>query len=633
MDPITTTALTATVTEVVKRATSAVMDGNWRSDLEPAKHLLHQLLDGYARDQLANRYVINVLKMRTLHSPDSDVYLNEVYTPLRLRPISDTQRNYEIKIKDNKVIEHSGIVNIVGIAGQGKSTVMRKLFWEELKKSKRIPFLIELRKVETTIVDYFKGILTNIGVVCNDNDIGFLLQSKKVVLMLDGFDEISTNDRPRILNEIKNVLHMRFHCPIITSSRPDTEICREVGVNTFVVQPLEVEEVLFLLEKLNSGGEVNELSDLIRSNIYLQETLITPILVNLLFVCYPYLDAVPKNVSDFYNKLFMTLFQRHDKIKNYKRERVSGCTDEQVSSIFNSFCFNSFNKGDADFTDQLLHKYISSSLRLEDLNPVDASKVVTDIIEITCLLQQDGFDKYLFLHKSIQEFHAARFLADCRHERKQSIYSQILNNIDRDQKWDNVINFLSKIDEDDFLEMLLIAKCRKEHIGYIKTNDYTVVENAINKMVDNKNVLLTYNSRSGSLKFESAQSIQVNTLISTLNLLRYGERKLEESIDKPLENAVRQMNEIMSGISDYSSPEKFIDDVLNISLTKVNESLTGSQKIEVPTLDYLKILGQYNLLEESVRDYLINYHQDFFLPIEIKLNNAEQILDLEFKIF
>ncbi|EKA7357625.1 NACHT domain-containing protein [Vibrio parahaemolyticus] len=632
MDPITTTALTVTVTEVVKRATSAVMDGSWSSDLEPAKHLLHQLLDGYARDQFTNRYVINVLKMRTLHSPDSDVYLNDVYTPLRLRPISDTQCNYEIKVKNDKVIQHSGIVNIVGIAGQGKSTVMRKLFWEELKKSKRIPFFIELRKVETTIIDYLKGILTNIGLVCSDDDVGFLLQSKKVVLMLDGFDEISTNDRPRILNEIMNVLHMRFHCPVITSSRPDTEICREVGVNTYIVQPLEVEEVLFLLEKLNSCGEGNELSDLVRSNVYLQETLITPILVNLLFVCYPFLDAVPENVSDFYSKLFMTLFQRHDKIKNYKRERVSGCTDEQVNNIFNSFCFNSFNKGHADFTDQLLHKYISSSLRLEDLDPVDASKIVTDIIQITCLLQQDGFDRYLFLHKSIQEFHAARFLADCRHERKQSIYSQILRNIDRDQKWDNVINFLSKIDEDDFLEMFLIAKCHKEYIGYIKTNSSTVVENAINNMAENKNVHLTYNSQSGSLEFELAQSIQVNTLISTLNLLRYGERKLENTIEKPLENAVRQMDEIMSNISSFSSPEKFIDDALNVTITKVNESSTGSQKIAIPILDYLKILGQYNLLEEAVRDYLESYHRDFFLPIEVKLNNADQILDLEFKV-
>jgi hypothetical protein len=180
--------------------------------------------------------------------------------------------------------------------------------------------------------------------------------------------------------------------------------------------------------------------------------------------------------------------------------------------------------------------------------------------------------------------------------------------------------------------MFLIAKCHKEYIGYIKTNSSTVVENAINNMAENKNVHLTYNSQSGSLEFELAQSIQVNTLISTLNLLRYGERKLEKTIEKPLENAVRQMDEIMSNISSFSSPEKFIDDALNVTITKVNESSTGSQKIAIPILDYLKILGQYNLLEEAVRDYLESYHRDFFLPIEVKLNNADQILDLEFKV-
>lgn len=39
----------------------------------------------------------------------------------------------KVVIKDGVTLPFHGIVNIVGIAGQGKSTILRKLFSEEIK--------------------------------------------------------------------------------------------------------------------------------------------------------------------------------------------------------------------------------------------------------------------------------------------------------------------------------------------------------------------------------------------------------------------------------------------------------------------------------------------------------------------
>lgn len=36
-------------------------------------------------------------------------------------------------IKDGVTLPFDGVINIVGIAGQGKSTILRKLFSEEIK--------------------------------------------------------------------------------------------------------------------------------------------------------------------------------------------------------------------------------------------------------------------------------------------------------------------------------------------------------------------------------------------------------------------------------------------------------------------------------------------------------------------
>ncbi|MXC43639.1 NACHT domain-containing protein, partial [Escherichia coli] len=91
-------------------------------------------------------------------------------------------------MKDGVTLPFHGIVNIVGIAGQGKSTILRKLFSEEIKKSERMPFFIELRRVKNAnIIAYLADILNTFGVGCSEDSLKILLQSQRVVLMLDGF--------------------------------------------------------------------------------------------------------------------------------------------------------------------------------------------------------------------------------------------------------------------------------------------------------------------------------------------------------------------------------------------------------------------------------------------------------------
>lgn len=62
-----------------------------------------------------------------------------MYHPLRIRgviPNSSSQL-----VKDGFYIENEKITNIIGIAGQGKSTILRKIFVEQLFNGNKIPFL------------------------------------------------------------------------------------------------------------------------------------------------------------------------------------------------------------------------------------------------------------------------------------------------------------------------------------------------------------------------------------------------------------------------------------------------------------------------------------------------------------
>ncbi|WP_152467876.1 hypothetical protein [Vibrio fluvialis] len=91
------------------------------------------------------------------------------------------------------------------------------------------------------------------------------------------------------------------------TTRPGTEICSEVDITNLKVEKLKVDDIISILSKLDKSSEIEELPSIIINNEQLQETLVSPILVNLLYVCYPYLDTVPESVVDFYDKLFITL--------------------------------------------------------------------------------------------------------------------------------------------------------------------------------------------------------------------------------------------------------------------------------------------------------------------------------------
>ncbi|MFA0173146.1 hypothetical protein AB4424_24510, partial [Vibrio splendidus] len=133
MEPATTLTMVA-LKHIVTHVTKKILDKPWTQDTEQGKGLLRQLSEDYPAQVYAEKYVSRFMKMRTLHSAESDVYLDEIYSPLKLVVQSNDD---ELTVDDNFTLSYRRVINIIGIAGQGKSTILRKLFLEELKKGDR----------------------------------------------------------------------------------------------------------------------------------------------------------------------------------------------------------------------------------------------------------------------------------------------------------------------------------------------------------------------------------------------------------------------------------------------------------------------------------------------------------------
>ncbi|MDE4684214.1 NACHT domain-containing protein, partial [Klebsiella pneumoniae] len=168
---------------------------------------------------------------------------------------------------------------------------------ESIKNGDKIPFFMELRKIEKIGVEaaLIKN-LSEIGVSTTEAELEYLLKSGNVCLLLDGFDEISSSLREKNLTEIID-LNKKYDLQIITTSRDGTEICNESGIINYKVNKINRSDILAIIKKLSNSNEVEkdtlpQILHMLKENSSLVSTLNSPLLVTLFYICYPHLDSI-----------------------------------------------------------------------------------------------------------------------------------------------------------------------------------------------------------------------------------------------------------------------------------------------------------------------------------------------------
>lgn len=570
----------------------------------------------------ANNYASKFLKTRTLHSAESDVFLDEIYTPLDL---TNSNRRAKITINEKYSIKKYRSINIVGIAGQGKSTILRKIFLEEMKRGDYFPLFIELRRInnEHSIIDHLMFELTEIGVSCTKNNIENFLSSGRALLLLDGFDEVHSTKRMKTLREIMHIEN-KYNTKLISTSRPDTEVCIEPGRENLFVRELDKNKILNILEKLDRNTQNKEINDVIKSNILLQEILKTPILVNLFYVCYPYLDTVPRHAIDFYNRIFMTLYSRHDKIKNFSREKYSNITASKAQDIFDAFSYFSLINDDLEFTEQSLVKNLKLAFEAERVDEEKIENIKSDIISITCLIQSDGFDRYVYLHKSIQEFHAARFIANLDADLKRNIYTMIESNIISDSSLDNVVKFLQIIDKKDFFGMLIKHLFEKHEISSTQEKiEHKTIEKITKQATAKKTIGFNYSEENKTYEPSYIPSPISGSVLPIINLIKYGERFNDGTTDQfTFEKIIAAHN----NENQYTQEQiELLHNKRNKTANKIKNDLWNGDR-EYDFQEYLITFGIYNDLEKIIKEVVEDFHIEYLKPSQVERDNMKNFL-------
>jgi predicted NACHT family NTPase len=162
-------------------------------------------------------------KIKTIWSPNKDLSLLSIYYPSKIKYHDRTTHSINSLAdlpEENVVIE--------GIVGHGKSMFLRFLYLQELAGlgSNRLPLFIELRTIneKRDLETHIQEALARFEVANDAVIFDYLAQLGRIVILLDGFDELDDNFVVATISAIENLVEKYDGLRIVITSRPSADI-------------------------------------------------------------------------------------------------------------------------------------------------------------------------------------------------------------------------------------------------------------------------------------------------------------------------------------------------------------------------------------------------------------------------
>jgi hypothetical protein len=394
--------------------------------------------------------------VKILWQTDKPVDLLDFYYPCRVQIASESRMVHHIT-----EIQATGSFVIQGIIGQGKSIFLRYLCVQELARQQRFPVFLELRRYSPRkdFAEFLAAGLASYALPTDPETFEYLASTGKLVLLLDGFDEVQFDEVTRVVSEIESLLRRFPSLQTVVVSRPYSGIELSPLFRVYKLAPLVGADHEAFLRKIVPNeikvlrGVLNAIS---QSSTEVQNLLSTPLLMSLLVIMYRETMDVPSTLADFYEVLFPTLLWRHDAQKaGFHRDRASKLNNTELQRLFDAFCYAARQSAPPVLSHSKLEDTLHKGSRLTGLRcaPED---FVKDITGVVCLMQRVGNDQgeqghieYEFIHESVADFHAASFIAHASDDTARKFYEKVRGG--SWVRWHRELAFLQKIDRIRYL--------------------------------------------------------------------------------------------------------------------------------------------------------------------------------------
>lgn len=444
-------------------------------------------------ERMYDKYsIINTLVFHNSQRKLKDIYVDQTIT--KENHIEDGEEKTKIEGLPVKLIKKYQKILITDTAGMGKSTIMKRMFVDLMDKGLDvvgIPIYIELNKLSKshTILTEIQEELNSLSEEFDKDLLLKLIQTGGFIFFLDGFDEISIKDRSEVTIDVHNFISKAGNKNYyILTSRPESGLASFGDFQSFTIQPLTKDEAFELLEKydLSKKKELSrKLVELLKSGQYntIDEYLVNPLLVSLLYTAYDYNQSIPFEKHRFYGVVFDAYFEKHDSSKPIKsRDKLSGLNHDGFDSVLRYVGYKCLTNIGVKFDEDTILNTIREARTFCGNLSFAESDLLKDLVSSVPLFCKEGTD-YKWLHKSLLEYFAARFIY-CDAKRNQDAILSTIYKSEHIEKYINMLDIYYDIDYKGFSKNITLPLC-EDFIKYYNENIIDGV-NVKQEMIDNR---------------------------------------------------------------------------------------------------------------------------------------------------
>lgn len=422
---------------------------------------------------------VQFLDEQAIRSFESIQNLEEAYRQAKERSFQkqDCQKQEGLKIANQKQY-----LMVLGQPGAGKSTFLRKIGLEALKgkkggfKHERIPVFIELKSFTSSPIDIEKLIVEEFS-ICGfpypDQFIAKALEQGKLLILLDGLDEVPTANTNEVISKIQNFVDSYDKNSFIVSCRTAAyrnNFQRFTDVKIADFDDTQIEQFIsnwFQSEVDKQARTAQKCWELLQKPEYAaaKELAHTPLLLTFLCLTYDRSQNFPNNRSVLYRKALRILLEEWAAEKRIVRDEIyQGLSTELEESLLSEIAYTGFDTDKLFFSQREVVEQIKTFLagNLNVPKHLDGEAVLNAIAVQQGILVERAEDVYSFSHLTLQEYLTAQYIAD------NNLIEQLVTDHLSDRRWREVFLLVAglvraKNGADDLL--LLMEKEAQKYIN------------------------------------------------------------------------------------------------------------------------------------------------------------------------
>ena len=354
------------------------------------------------------------------------------YIPLELTVMPMRKReNIQEELPKTKIINLVNDVDchlvVLGQPGAGKTTSMKNLCLQllsgdQVSEKYNFPLLIRLREI-SHINDFSinKKILeiANLKIenLSEEDDYkervtaAQFLEEMRPILILEGFDEISSNDvKEELLNQLDVLTKSVSKCKIIVTSRTADFIYNFDNVQNYEISPLSDSQISAFTEKWLGDDYEKFLSELKETPFY--DTAVKPLTIANLCAIYERIGRIPDKPKTVYKRVVGLLLNEWDEERRVKRNsKYLEFESDRKEEFLSRFSYElTTSTKDNYFSTKTIGVIYNKICHDFGLDKNELKEVINEIESHSGLFLQVGYDCFEFSHKSIQEYLAADYL-------------------------------------------------------------------------------------------------------------------------------------------------------------------------------------------------------------------------------